>query len=184
MHKFLRQYRNTPHSATQFTPFRLIFGRDPKTKLPEIENKTKKEAGVTKQAKQSDQRANDKAKKYADCRNKAKNKGLKVGDRVLVKNEKKKKKKLTTPHDPSPLVVKEKKGSMVTASSSKRNITRNASFFKKLPSSPLKPNVYGKETTSADRVKMEKTTTTTPTVQEPQASSLLSRPVRARKPPT
>ena len=145
-------------------------------------NKKNKEAVATKQAKQNDQRAKDKAKKYTDCRNKAQHEGLKVGDQVLMKSEKRKN-QLTTPYDPSPLVVEEKKRSIVTATSSKSNITRNASLFKKFPSSPLQLNVYEKETTSADRVKMQKTTTTTPTVQEPQASSLPSRPVRRRKPP-
>ena len=32
--EFLRMYRTTPHSTTLFTPYRLLFGRDPKTKLP------------------------------------------------------------------------------------------------------------------------------------------------------
>ena len=30
MHKFLRQYRSTPHPSTKFSPFQLLFGRSPK----------------------------------------------------------------------------------------------------------------------------------------------------------
>ncbi|XP_020911868.1 uncharacterized protein K02A2.6 [Exaiptasia diaphana] len=154
LQKFLRQYRNTPHTATKFTPFRLLFGRDPKTKLPEIDIKKQEESVVTKQAKLNDQTAKDKAKRYADSRNKAQYKGLQIGDRVLLKNEKKKN-KLTTPYDPNPFVVKEKKGPMVTVTSAHRNVTRNASFFKKLPSSPQQPeqqpNQRAKETGNPSR---------------------------------
>lgn len=181
MHKFLRQYRNTPHSTTKFTPFRLLFGRDPKTKLPEIDNKKEKETNISQQAKQNDKQAKDKAKNYADTRNKAQHKGLKVGDHVLVKNDRRKN-KLSTPYDPNPFIIKEKKGSMVTAASNKRNITRNTSFFKRLPSFPPPLIVQEKEKLSTDEIRIESTTTTsTPTIQ-PQAS-FPSRPTRARKPP-
>jgi hypothetical protein len=83
MHKFLRQYRSTPHPSTKFPPFQLLFGRSPRTKLPEIANKANQESAETTQAKP---KAN--AKQYADRRNKAKRQDFKIGDKVLVKNEK------------------------------------------------------------------------------------------------
>ncbi|VDI20257.1 Hypothetical predicted protein, partial [Mytilus galloprovincialis] len=36
MYRFLRQYRNTPHSSTGVNPFKLLFGRETNTKLPSI----------------------------------------------------------------------------------------------------------------------------------------------------
>ncbi|RDH88672.1 MAG: hypothetical protein DIZ79_14650, partial [endosymbiont of Lamellibrachia luymesi] len=36
LQQFLRNYRSTPHSSTLFTPHRLLFGREPRTKLPEL----------------------------------------------------------------------------------------------------------------------------------------------------
>jgi hypothetical protein len=50
---------------------------------------------------------------------------FKVGDSVLVKQEKKD--KLTTPFNPQPLKIKEKKGSMITATDGQNKIiTRNS----------------------------------------------------------
>jgi hypothetical protein len=45
---------------------------------------------------------------------------LKVGDSVLVKQEKKD--KLTTPFNPTPLKIKEKKGSMIIATDGQNKI--------------------------------------------------------------
>ena len=36
MYQFLRQYRATPHTSTKFSPHRLLFGREPGTKLPRV----------------------------------------------------------------------------------------------------------------------------------------------------
>lgn len=37
MFRFLRQYRAPPHVSTGYTPFRLMFQREPNTRLPEIQ---------------------------------------------------------------------------------------------------------------------------------------------------
>ncbi|XP_062585043.1 uncharacterized protein K02A2.6-like [Saccostrea cucullata] len=39
MFQFLRQYRTTPHSSTGISPFKLLFNRETKTKLPSIPRK-------------------------------------------------------------------------------------------------------------------------------------------------
>lgn len=67
-----------------------------------------------------------------DQRTHAQKSSLQVGDIVLVRQRKAN--KLSTPFDPHPLVLADKKGSMVTA---KRNgeatVTRNVSMFHRLP---------------------------------------------------
>ena len=56
---------------------------------------------------------------------------FKVGDSVLIKQEKKD--KLTTPFNPTLLKIKEKKGSMITATDGQNKIiSRNSSHFKKV----------------------------------------------------
>ena len=37
LYKYLRQYRATPHPSTGFTPYQLMFGREPRTRLPQID---------------------------------------------------------------------------------------------------------------------------------------------------
>jgi len=72
-----------------------------------------------------------KIKAYADSKLGTRPSNIKPGDTVLVKQ--KKKNKLSTPFNPEPLVVEEKKGSMVTASDGFKSITRNSSMFKIIP---------------------------------------------------
>ena len=36
LQRVLRAYRCTPHTTTNFTPHRLMYGRDPRTKLPQL----------------------------------------------------------------------------------------------------------------------------------------------------
>ena len=63
---------------------------------------------------------------------------LNVGDKVLIKQPKKD--KMSTPFKPEPLDIKDKKGSMITAQTAEHTVTRNASFFKTLPSNiPILP---------------------------------------------
>ena len=62
-----------------------------------------------------------------DAEQKSKPSDIKPGDTVLVRQPKKI--ILSTPFSPEPLVVKEKKGSMVTASDGLKSLTRNSSMF-------------------------------------------------------
>ena len=48
--------------------------------------------------------------------------------------------KISIPFRPEPLQITHKKGSMITAQNGERTVTRNSSFFKKLPSNtPVHP---------------------------------------------
>ena len=73
-----------------------------------------------------------KIKAYADSKLGTKPSKLKPGDTVLLRQPKKN--KLSTLFNPEPLVVKKKKGSMVTASDILKSITQNSSMFKVIPS--------------------------------------------------
>lgn len=130
MYQFLRQYRSTPHASTGFTPYRLMFQREPKTKMPQI-NEPNGEKKIEELVIQNDEKAKSKAKNYGDMKNNAKESDIQIGDTVLVKNDFKED-KLSTKFKENPHVVTKKKGPMVTASSDNGEITRNSTSFKKI----------------------------------------------------
>ena len=109
-------------------PATVFFGRSLKNRLPQVN--TSLEDG---EIRQHDTKAKAKMKSYADARIHAKPSTLGVGDAVLVKNSSISKSQ--TPYQPEPLVVTQKKGSMITASRDGATVTRNSSFFKRSPCS-------------------------------------------------
>ena len=123
----LRQYRATPHSTTAKSPSELLNGRRLKSTLPRIQYDQ-----ASPEVRQTDGKRKEKMKEYADKYSHAKSKDLDVGDKVLIKQPKKV--KMSTPFKPELLEIKDKKGSMITAQTGEYTVTRNASFFKKLPS--------------------------------------------------
>ena len=126
---FLRQYRATPHSTTARSPSELLNGRKLKSTLPVHWQ----EQAPLKDVRQTDANRKERMKGYADKHNHAKHSDLEIGDRVLVKQPKHN--KLSTPFSPEPMEIMEKKGSMITAQNADRSVTRNSSFFKKVPPS-------------------------------------------------
>ena len=139
MYKFLRMYRATPHCTTQFSPFFLLFGREPRTKMPELSNSSHPRDD---EVRERDALAKDRMKRAADKRNNAKHHDITRGDVVLIKQPKLN--KLSTPYLPKPLRVQQNKGTMVTvARPDGSTITRNASQFKLLPptTEPAKEDV-------------------------------------------
>ena len=156
MYRYLRNYRSTPHISTGKAPAEIIISsRTYRTKLPQIglryDDKDRRERDSLSKAKQKgyaddkdirerDSLSKAKQKGYADDKDirerdslsKAKQKGY--ADTVLVKQRKLD--KLTPPFSPDPLEIIRIKGYMITAKSVKTavTITRNSSFFKKIPS--------------------------------------------------
>ena len=125
MHRFLRNYRATPHASTKVSPATSLFGRPIKTRLPQL--------GVQTGARDESMCRNDelskfKMKSYADMKSNAKRSKIEEGDSVLLRNDFKSKR--FTPYDPRPYEVVGKKGSMVTAARDSKLVTRNSSFFK------------------------------------------------------
>ena len=132
LHKFLRQYRATPHPSTGFSSYHLMFGRASQTRLPQVAPPTK-EAETEHEARRNDNRAKTNMKRYADARKHATPCDHKVGDTMLVKNEKRRN-KLAPFYSVEPHIVTSKNGSMITARpKNDKQITRNTSCFKKAP---------------------------------------------------
>ncbi|XP_044181007.1 uncharacterized protein LOC122962163 [Acropora millepora] len=110
MQQFLRAYRCTTHTTTRCTPYSLLFGHNPRKKMPDAESFTHPDDSNVHER---DAGGKNIVKCYAGKRLHAEAKPIDVGDTVLVKQPQLK--KLSTPFNPTPLVVKERKGTMVTA---------------------------------------------------------------------
>ncbi|XP_033731261.1 uncharacterized protein K02A2.6-like [Pecten maximus] len=128
--RFLRNYRATPHTTTGVSPSELLFGRNIRVKILSIEVKTSDDSIV----RETDNKRKQKMKEKLDSTRHATESKLKVGDTVLVKQNKHD--KLTIPFDPKPYRINSKKGSMVKAERNNHQITRNSSFFKRVITPP------------------------------------------------
>ena len=84
----------------------------------------------------NDQQSKDEMKRYADQRRNTRASNINPSDKVLVHKGKPHQRKTEPYYEPHPYTVIDKKGSMITASDGKHNITRNSSKFK-----PLKTDV-------------------------------------------
>ena len=76
-------YRTTPHSTTLFTPHRLLFGRDPRTKLPQTKVYEKHPDDEAVRARDNEQK--QRMKDYADARRVVKHDTPEPADIVLLK---------------------------------------------------------------------------------------------------
>ena len=94
-------------------------------------------------AKKNDNQRKLKAKEYNETREHAAEHEIKIGDIVLVKQEKKN--ILTTHFDPTPYHVTFIKGTMITAENNFQSITRNISFLKKLDAAPISDDDDGSD---------------------------------------
>ena len=84
MNQLLRVYRSTSHVTTTFTPHRLLFGRNPGTKIPEVVQQPKHLDDEAVRA--ADSKPKERMKEYADNRTNAKYSLAQVGDIVIVIN--------------------------------------------------------------------------------------------------
>ena len=104
----LRNYHTTPHQVTGETPAMMLMNREIRTKIPSV--KTSKSYDNTK-VKQTDTRAKEQAKEYADRKRRAEEKDFKVGERVLLRQPHKN--KYSTPFCGDPFTIIKKKGSQL-----------------------------------------------------------------------
>jgi hypothetical protein len=129
--KFLRQYRATPHTSTGYTPFQLLFGREPATKLPQVNKPNLINKQIEENAIQNDETAKYTMKRQFDERNHTKPCDIQIGNSVLKKTDRKEN-KLTPAYEPNPYTVTNKKGNMITVTNGNGLVTRNSSKLKKL----------------------------------------------------
>ena len=133
LHNFLRDYRSTPHLTTDYSPFYLLFGRSPRTRLPELVE-TDHSHSVPDDVIVSDYKHKERQKEYADRKRRAIPSLLAKGDSVLVKQTSSFGK--SEPRFADPAVVEHRKGSLVTVvDKDGRKTVRNASFFTPIPTS-------------------------------------------------
>ena len=124
----------TPHSTTGISPCEALNQRKLKTTLPEVMPLVCQQTIVETQKNLAERDAEQKKKikAYADQNLGVRENNIKLGDTVLIKQPKAN--KLSTPFNPVPLVVEEKKGSMITASDRHKTVMHNSSMFKVVPS--------------------------------------------------
>ena len=130
---FLRNYRATPHSTTGLPPATAFLGRPLRVRLPEASLSMPHLPSIKEiheQMKSNDKKNKENIQRYANAKQNVQHHKLAEGDQVLVKNQQ----TLTKLpyYSPSQLKVKQVKGTMVTAENDDQQITRNATFFKKV----------------------------------------------------
>ena len=81
--KFLLTYRSTPQVSTDSTPASLMFGRELKTKLPELRGER---SVLDESSRERDWQHKLEHKEYVDSKRGATNSSLAPGDQVLLRN--------------------------------------------------------------------------------------------------
>ncbi|KAK3084370.1 hypothetical protein FSP39_012381 [Pinctada imbricata] len=189
---YLIMYRSTAHTVTGVSPSKLLFGREMRTKLPNLWEFSIDDVEV----RDRDRERKEKSKVYADQRRNAQESDLKEGDRVLVRQEKEN--KLSTPFNPNPMTVVERNGNAVLIESDqgahyKRNITHVKKFNenhvqKECSQSEIKENNFAENeiTDKFDMLELDVPDNNVPEnvcVDASQNEIIESRPVRTRKMP-
>ena len=130
LNRFLLQYRTTPHATTGVPSAELIFNRKVQGTLPVLQKKNV--VNRHKEARANEEKRQKYNKMYVNDRRNAKKSGIKVGDYVLVKQEKKN--KLTANFNQTPYVVVYRNKTVVRAKNKHGHIIeRNVSYFKRIP---------------------------------------------------
>ncbi|XP_038063208.1 uncharacterized protein K02A2.6-like [Patiria miniata] len=137
LHRFLRQYRATPHSSTNLSPSEALNSRKLKCELPEIQS-PKRPYSRDDSLQERDAQQKSKMKTLADTRLFAKPSNIQTGDVVLVRQPKQS--KHTSPFNPKPFQVTMRRGNMVEATRGDKVTRRNVSHFKKVQTPPPDPH--------------------------------------------
>ena len=127
---YLLMYRSTAHSVTGVSPAECLFGRNLRTKLPELSEYHMTDYEI----RYHDSEKKEKGKLYTDKKRKAVESEIEKGDQVLV--QKNRENKLSPNFHTEPIVVKEKKKNSVVKESNegvryKRNVTHLKKYNKR-----------------------------------------------------
>ena len=126
---FLLNYRAIPHVTTGVAPGEMLFGRQIHTNLPHFTCKTDVQ-NIEKFAQAKDEQSNEKNKVLTDLKTNAKFSVIKIGDQVLLLQEKPN--KLTTHFNPYPFIVVNRKGCLVTLERNGKFIKQNVAHCKRV----------------------------------------------------
>lgn len=126
LQRFLRVYRETPHSTTKVSPSKLLFGYARTSGLPGIPSAN--HSTWHEQATANDAAAKKAMEDHYNAVMKAKLPQIRIGSSVLLKLERTI--KSTPSWDPNPYTVIYINGSCITARRNDHYVTRNSSFFK------------------------------------------------------
>ena len=132
LNKFLRAYRNTPHSSTKVAPSDLLFIKSNSSKLPSIIS-DQKEGDIQIKAKMNDSQKKATMKAYSDVKRRAKPTQFRVRDQVVLDQHfgKKMFNKYEARFMDKVMTIKNIKGSMITVEDKNGHcMTRNCVFFK------------------------------------------------------
>ena len=88
LQRFLLHYRTTPHSTTGVPPAELLFNRTVRGKLPVLKKRVVRRHS---EARKMDEKRQSYNKQYADEKRHAKESSIKVGDCVLIRQERRNK---------------------------------------------------------------------------------------------
>ena len=123
--------RATPHTVTGRSPAELLFNRSIQTKLPRALRES--QGAEDKEIREKHMKEKEKQKIYYDKRNKTKEKKIKVGDEIMLQQQKT---TLRSPFDPDTYKVKEIKGSSVVVERRGRELFRAKNLIKVVKQRP------------------------------------------------
>lgn len=130
LNKYLLMYRSTPHSTTLKTPAELMFNRNIRDKLPEVDRPLEL---WDEEMRDRDKEMKEKGRIYDDQKRNARPNEIKKGDKVILKRQTKAN-KLATVFEPEIYEVVERKGSELTVENieSKVQYRRNVAHVKRV----------------------------------------------------
>ena len=129
LQRFLLHYRTTPHSTTGVPPAELLFNPTVRGKLPVLKKRVVRRHS---EARKMDEKRQSYNKQYADEKRHAKESSIKVGDCVLIRQERRN--KLTSNYNSEPYTVTYKNKCEITATNKDgHTVRRNVSHCKRIP---------------------------------------------------
>ena len=153
LRRYLLQYRAIPHNTTGRSPGELLFNRQIRTKMPKFDAETQP---IDQTLRDRDSEAKAAAKIYADERRGARYSDVRVGDQVLVQQEKHN--KLSTAFNPTPHTVISKDGnSLIVQSPDGGSYSRNTTHVRKYMEAETKAPETMTEHTSDTETKTPET---------------------------
>ncbi|CAB4002994.1 Transposon Tf2-9 poly [Paramuricea clavata] len=168
---FLLNYRATPHAMTGVSPAKIMFGREIRTKVPEISKSEKSETLGSALAR--DKRNKEKMQQCSDNKNRSTPSTVSEGDMVLLKQPKSN--KLSTSFDPNGYRVVKRHGSSVLLQRvNAPAIMRNVSLTTKIENAGVEQ--FTESSDEEDEIEGQ------PVTAEP-AVTVNTRPAMMRRPP-